>query len=243
MPARQVGQLPRPRLVDRAVEAFPLGAVRVDDGGRVLLQQLAANREHELVLLVALRLAVVVLVEAGVLRPAVQLRDVEEALAQRRDIGAGRGEEARDVPELPEVAAALVGRVLAPEQLAGELVVETDDVRLDELLVRLEQRDRVHLEQLDVGQEVLARQLRQRRVHRVVDLGVDHHLAEVLGQLVGDPGRDLEPGAQRASESLRADRCPRTRTRGSPPGRAARARARESPARSRRPRRRCGAPP
>ena len=49
----------------------------------------------------------------------------------------------RHVPELAEVAAALVGRVLAPQQLARELVVEADHVGLDEALVGLEQRDAV----------------------------------------------------------------------------------------------------
>ena len=46
-------------------------------------------------------------------------------------------EEAAHVPELAEGGAALVGRVLAPQQLARELVVEPDHVRLDELLVGL----------------------------------------------------------------------------------------------------------
>ena len=47
------------------------------------------------------------------------------------------------IPELPEVGAALVGRVLAPEQLARHLVVEPDHVGLDEARVRLEHADRV----------------------------------------------------------------------------------------------------
>src|SRR5204862_7345755 len=111
-----VGLLPWPRLVDRAVPAVPLGTMRVDDGGGVLLQQLAANREHELVLFVALGLAIVVLVESGARGPAVQLGDVEEPLAQRSGIGAGGGEAGRDIPELPEVAAALRGRGLARAQ-------------------------------------------------------------------------------------------------------------------------------
>ena len=49
----------------------------------------------------------------------------------------------RDVPELAEVAAALVGGIAAPQELAGELVIEPDHVGLDEALIGLDQRDAV----------------------------------------------------------------------------------------------------
>ena len=47
--------------------------------------------------------------------------------------------DALDFPELAEVAAAHVGRVFAPQQLARHLVIEPDHVRLDELRIGLEQ--------------------------------------------------------------------------------------------------------
>jgi hypothetical protein len=52
---------------------------------------------------------------------------------------------------LPEVAAALIGHVFAPQQLTGELVVEADHVGLDEFLVGLEQRDAVLRDQIELG--------------------------------------------------------------------------------------------
>ena len=145
--------------VDRAVGvARPVRAVGVDHRGRVLLQQLAADHEHGLrLLLLAGMDAVVVLAEIRRWRTGVELRDVVQLLAQRVLAQPLAVDHAADVPELAEVAAALVGRVLAPEQLARELVVEPDHVRLDELLVRLDQRDAVLRDQVDVGEEELGR--------------------------------------------------------------------------------------
>jgi hypothetical protein len=48
-------------------------------------------------------------------------------------------------------------------------VVEPDHVGLDETLVRLEQRDGVVLDQVDVGQEQLGGQVLERLVHRLID--------------------------------------------------------------------------
>ena len=62
------------------VVGLPTRLVRVDDRGRVLLQQLAADHQHDLLLVVARLLAVVVVAELGDTRPAVQLRDVAERL-------------------------------------------------------------------------------------------------------------------------------------------------------------------
>ena len=60
-----------------------------------------------------------------------------------------------DVPELAEVAAALIGRELPPQQFARHLVIQADHVRLDESLVGLHQRDGVVWNQLEVrGQEL-----------------------------------------------------------------------------------------
>src|SRR5580698_8664215 len=59
----------------------------------------------------------------------------DSAACSRRQPGSGPG--AAHVPELPERGAALVGRVLAPEQLAGHLMVEADHVSLGELLAQV----------------------------------------------------------------------------------------------------------
>ena len=72
-----------------------------------------------------------------------QLGDVVELLRSASSLSPSLLMKLRDVPELAEVAAALVGRVLAPQQLARELVVEPDHVGLDEALVGLDQRDAV----------------------------------------------------------------------------------------------------
>ncbi len=85
-----------------------------------------------------------------------QRRDIAQLFAQRVAAQARiRFEVAGHIPELAEVAAALVGRILAPQQLAGELVVEANHIRLDELLIRLQQRDAVLLDQLDIRQKQL----------------------------------------------------------------------------------------
>ena len=119
---------------------LPLRPVRVDHGGRVLLQQLAADHQHELVLLAAgrSRLSWSPSAEAATSGAARGCRAAARERVRRRPSSVRKP---RDVPELAEVAAALVGRVLAPEQLARELVVEPDHVRLDEPLVGLEQRE------------------------------------------------------------------------------------------------------
>src|SRR3989442_398141 len=51
-------------------------------------------------------------------------------------------------PERPEAGRAAVGRILAPEELARELVVQPDEERLDEARVRPEERDHLGLPNL-----------------------------------------------------------------------------------------------
>ena len=90
---------------------------------------------------------------------------------------------AAHVPELPEVAAALVGGILAPQQLARELVVESHHVCFDELLIRLEQRDAVRRNEIQVREKELAADAHERPEHRRVDDRVVHHLAQRSGGL------------------------------------------------------------
>ena len=56
-------------------------------------------------------------------------------------------------PELPEIAAALVGRIFAPEQLARKFVVQPNHVGFDEALVGFHQRDAVARDLVDVGEQ------------------------------------------------------------------------------------------
>ena len=177
---------------------LPLGLVRVDDGGRVALEQLAADHEHDFLLFRAVHLAVVVIAEHGLRRPGVEFRNVLEPLVQRREILAGLRQIAAHVPELAEVAAALVGRVFAPQQLARHLVVEAHHVGLDELLVGLEQRDAVGRNEVEVRQEVLGVEIDERLVHRQVEVRVVHDLV------------DLD-GIERRARSARGAGCGRAR--------------------------------
>ncbi len=187
----QLDELARLRLVDRPAASAPSrpGGRRSTAVGYFFRSSPRID-QHQLVFLVALGLAMVVRAEGRVRGPAWS-SGMSRSRSRSASGSARRGEEPADVPELAEVAAALVGGVLAPQQFAGELVVEPDHVRLDELLVGLEQRDAVVLDQLDVRQEELARELLQRLVHRHVDLGIDHHLAERVG------GQSRQPSAIR----------------------------------------------
>ena len=158
--------------------------LREDHRGRILLEQLAADDEHRL--LRRSRRALARLLwspsfEAG--GPAVQLGNVVELLLERILAQALAVDEAAHVPELAEIAAALVGRIVAPQQLAGELVIEPDHVGFDEALVGLDQRDAVGRDQVDVRQEQLDRDLLERLVHRQVDLRIGHDLVEVVADL------------------------------------------------------------
>ena len=114
---------------------------RVDDHVGVAADQLAPHQQHERV---GGQLAV--------------LPERRGPLVDRADVAAAGSAGAADVPEAAEVGAALVGRVAVPQQLAGHLVVEADQERLDEAPVGREQRDGVgrgHLVQ--PGQQPLAR--------------------------------------------------------------------------------------
>ena len=166
--------------------------VGVDDRGRVFLQELAADREDDLIALLArVGLAVVVLAQLRAARPGVDRRDVVELLAQRRRRRAAVGSKWHgDVPELTEIGAALVGRVFAPQEFAREFVVDADHIGFDEVLVRLERHDAVALDQVEVGDEALVAQLLQRPVHRQVDARVVFDLVEHLDDLArGCAGR------------------------------------------------------
>ncbi len=103
------------------------------------------------------RNAIVVITQRRVERPAVNLGNVVELLLERVFAQSLAVDGVAHRPELPEVAAALVGRILAPQQLAGKLVIQTHHVGLDEALVGLHQRDAVLRNLVDVRQEALDR--------------------------------------------------------------------------------------
>ncbi len=63
------------------------------------------------------------------------------------------GDDPIHIPELPEIAAALVGRILAPEQFLAELVIQPGEVGLDERGIGFEQRYRVRRDELEVGKK------------------------------------------------------------------------------------------
>ena len=101
---------------------------------RVAAQQLSANDEHETggrEQRIRMRTQVACRV------PRVNGRDVLEVSGAQRRIQRS-GDITGDVPELPEIAASLIGRVAVPEQLPAHLEVEPHHVGLDESHVRLQ---------------------------------------------------------------------------------------------------------
>ena len=64
-----------------------------------------------------------------------------------------RTDDALDVPELPEVTSTLIRRIFSPQQLSRRFMIYSHHVRLNELLVVLQQRDAVFLDPVDVRQE------------------------------------------------------------------------------------------
>ena len=88
-------------------------------------------------------------------------------------------------PELAAVGAALVGRVLAPQQLACQLVVHADEKAADERAIRLDQRRRVRGQRIDARQQPVVRDRGQRSVRRLGEIGRRHDVVEALGLSVG----------------------------------------------------------
>src|SRR5262249_37728859 len=156
------------------------------------LEQLATDYENRLRSALAWSRAVVVITEIGGRTPAMQLRNIVELLLQWIFAQTLAVDEAAHVPELAEIAAALVGRIAAPQQFAGELVIEADHIGLDERLVGFDQRNAVRRDQADVRQEELDRDVLERLVHRQVDLRIGHHLVEVVADLLANPRRDAD---------------------------------------------------
>ena len=168
------------------------GAPGIQAGVRVPPQQLAADQQGDLAVGIAADRAR----RGRWPRPGVDRVDVVAAAA---------------VPEPAERRAALVGGERAPEQLAVELVVDTDEQRLHEPGVRLEHRDRVDGDLADAREEAggvdprevrVQRHVQGRRHHDAVEVGrqgdavrrVDQRTGRRLGQLArdadGDHGRE-----------------------------------------------------
>ena len=118
-------------------------APRVDGGVRVAPQQPPADEQRDL--------------SAG---PAARGRR-RGCWARSTRGSAARPARRRSIPEVPERRAALVGRELAPQQLAVHLAVEPDKQRLDEARVGLQHRDRLLGDRADAGQEALGVQARR----------------------------------------------------------------------------------
>ena len=71
------------------------------------------------------------------------------------------------VPELLEIRAALIGRIVTPQQLASHLHVQPDHERLDELRVRLQQLNGIGRHVLEARQQIVLRDVSERLVHRL----------------------------------------------------------------------------
>jgi hypothetical protein len=159
----------------------------VRDDARIAPDEVAADEEDELA------------VERGV--------DVEAELARLPERLVEVGAELRSAgPERGEVGAALVGRVLAPEQLAAHLVVEADQVGLDEAVVGLQQRRHVgSLDQAEAGDHPLAVIAVQRLVHGVAEARMGHHRLDAVVVEPAGPQPAGQPPA--AGGEARADAC------------------------------------
>ena len=95
------------------------------------------------------------------------------------------------LPELPERRAAVIGRILPPEQLARELVVEPDHVGLDERRVGQHQRDRVRRHQArDWARADRRHMSAERLVHRLLDVRIGHHRHDALVRRVGQAAHE-----------------------------------------------------
>ena len=186
--SRRILLLVRGQPIGFAQAAGHLGVLGEDHRVGILLQQLSADDQHGLRLRgLTRRNAVVVVAQRGRGSPAMDLGNVVELLFERVFAQTFAVDGVAHRPELPEVAAALVGRVFAPQQLARKLVVQADHVRFDEALVGFHQRDAVARDLVDVGQQPLDGSILERLVHRQVDLGISHDLVEVFADLGRDP--------------------------------------------------------
>ena len=135
-------------------------------------------------------------------------------------------------PERREVRAALIGRVLAPQQLARHLVIEADEVRLDEAVVGLEQRRHVGpLDQSEAGHHPLAIVAMQRLVHRIPEARMRHHRldAQIVEPVRARSHDGMRPCRRRAAPTdarRHGDRAGRASARGRSAGALIRSRAR-----------------
>src|SRR5258708_35167677 len=95
----------------------------------------------------------VVLSQRGIRRPAMKFWNIVEFLFELIGRQVIDVEIATHIPELPEVTAALVGGILAPQQLARKFMVQPYHVGLNKLLIRLDKRDAVRGNEIDIWEE------------------------------------------------------------------------------------------
>src|SRR4030095_15106339 len=84
------------------------------------------------------------------------------------------------LPELAEVTTPEVCGVFAPEEFPTHFMVQTYHVRLDELRIRLQQRNRVRRNELQVRNQQLFVDVAQVPIHRVFKIRMRHSIHDLF---------------------------------------------------------------
>ena len=101
-------------------------------------------------------------------------------------------------PELAKVGSALIGRIVAPEQLAAHFGIQSDQIRFDECWIGLQQGDRVRRHLLQAGEEKILRKIAQRFIHRLREIGRIQNRFERIALRLGAGGDGLSDACTRA---------------------------------------------
>ena len=99
-------------------------------------------------------------------------------------------------PRTAEECAALIGRIVAPEQFAAHFGIQSDQERFDEFRVGLQQRDGVRRHLLQTGKEKILREIAQSFIHRLRELGRVQNRLERIARISSGPAmieRSLHP--------------------------------------------------
>src|SRR5205807_1218936 len=182
------------------------GFLRIDHGVRIAFQQFAANNQHRL-LLGRLHVGIGTRVrfvrsELACRWPFVNLDDVFQLLGIGRRI---RVADALNFPELSEVTTPEIGGKFAPKKLATHFMVEADHVRLDELWIGFQDRNRVGWNQLQIRNQQLLVNVTQIDVGRLFKVRVGHGIDDVFGPVKTAAGNLYEGGQTEWKGDVRID--------------------------------------
>ena len=133
--------------------------------------------------------------------PSVDRGDVVQRLRVGRS--AVRGQRATGIPELREIGAALIRRVLVEEQLTAHFKAESEQIGLDEPLVGQHDRDGVRQDAARAGSIQSWPRSRSGSYIGVSNSGAAIIGIQRIGGVPGDPGREPQPAANAVHDGLR----------------------------------------